>query len=208
MAIDDAYFSVPQYKAYAKKESSADDLQIADDALMATRWLEERCHQFFGKDDAVVNRVFRAKYSDLLDLDYEGNNPGIATTSGLVIKVDTDNDGSFADETAWATTDYDLEPLQAAQGPLVRPYNTIRVKRSSSNYFTPGYLVQVTAIWGWPAVPLIAKEVAMEWCAVWRGESIRTTARVNEMDQIETVSPYHIGQMNKLMAVCEARVSL
>lgn len=208
MAIDDAYATVPQYRAYVQMEDSSRDLIIADDLLMASRYIEERCKQFFNQDATVVNRVFRARYSDILYLDYEGNCPGIATTSGLVIKVDTDDDGSFSDETAWATTDYDLEPLQAAQGPLARPYTEIRVKRGGSNVFVPGYLVQVTAIWGWPAVPKIVKDVTMEWCAIWRGESIRTTARVNEMEGIETVSPYHIGQMNKLLAVCEGRVTL
>lgn len=208
MAIDDAYGSVPQYHSWIKAEDSSKDLQIADDLVMSSRWLEERCKQFFNKDDAVVNRVFRAKYSDLLDLDYEGNCPGIATTSGLVIKVDTDNDGSFADETAWDTTDYDLEPLQAALGPIARPYNTIRRKRSGSRSFVPGSLVQVTAVFGWPSVPLIVREVVLEWCAIWRGESIRTTTRVNDMSDVETVSPYHLGQMHKLIEVCTARVTL
>lgn len=208
MAISDAAASIPEYKAWVKIEDSSKDLIIADDLVMATRWWEEKVGQFFTKDAAAVARVFRAKYTDILYLTDEGLCPGIADTSGMTIKVDTDDDGSFSDETAWATTDYDLEPLQALLGPIQRPYDTIRVKNGGSQNFRPGVLVQVSALWGWPSVPTLVKQGVLEWCAIWRGESIRSTARVNEMNKIQDVSPFHLGMMNKLLSTYNSKVAL
>lgn len=205
MAVDDAYATVDEYKAEVRRAGADDDGVILRGLLMTTRWLEDRSGQFFNLDASVVDRLWRAKYPDLLELTYEGHCPGIGDTTGLVIKVDTDGDGSFADETAWAASDYELLPRQAALGPIAKPYDRIATRPGGAQSFRVGQLVQVTAKFGWPAVPVIAKEIVIEWLAVWRGESIRTTARVSELDEVETVSPYHLGQINRLISAVKKK---
>ncbi len=206
-AITDPLDTVANYKEWVHKTDSGDDNEIKTGLVMATQWWSAQAGQFFGVDAAVVPRLFKARYSDKLYLDYEGNCPGIATLTGLEVKVDTDNDGSFADETAWTiNVDFRVLPLQAAQGPLPKPWTEIEA--IGSKRFSTTALTQVTAKFGWPAVPQFVKDGVKEWLAVWRGESIRTTARVSDLDQVETVSPYHMGQINKLRDISRARVTL
>lgn len=204
-AITDPAVSVALYKQAIHVSNDDSDETIRRQLDFATEWLWDKCGQFFTKDASAVERIFRAKYSDRLDLDYEGNCPGIATTSGLIIKVDTDNDGSFADETAWASTDYELHPLQADKGPNPEPWNVIKTTPWGTKTFRPGGLVSVTAVFGHPSVPAIVKEVVIEWTAVWRMESPRATAQVNELDQIESVSPYHLGMLKRAIEACRTK---
>lgn len=209
MAIGSAYGTAAEYRSWTGLASSASDGDINRELLMTSRWLEEVKGAFFNKDAAVVERLFYARQSDILYLDYEGNCPGIATASGLIVKVDTDGDGSFADETAWTiNTDFRLLPLQADKGPIARPWDRIARLNGGSYSFIPGELVSVTAVFGWPAVPQIVKEVTLEWTAVWRGESDRAKGMRSELDGVESLSPYHLGQMKALLGVYNARVAL
>jgi hypothetical protein len=55
--------------------------------------------------------------------------------------------------TAWATTDWQAEPLNGRQGGRSVPYTTLR---SVGNYWFPESaeaLVRVTATWGWATTP-------------------------------------------------------
>lgn len=188
MAIGDAYATAQEYRATTGKGSSGDDAVITRQLLACSRFFERESGQFFNRDESAVARVFRARYPDVLDLTYEGNCPGIATTAGLSIKVDTDNDGSFADETAWGATDYELLPLQADKGPEARPWSRVHVPSWSTKSFRPGSLVEVTAVFGWPAVPSAVKDDVIELCSIWRAESPRSTGRMDELDQVVATS--------------------
>lgn len=204
MAITDAYVTGQEYRAVAEHSTTPDpglDLLIQPHLIACTRLFERETGQFFGRDDAPVARVFRAKWSDRLELTYEGNCPGIATIDSPnvpLIKVDTDGDGSFADETAWSVGDYELQPLQAAQGPEPQPWTSICIPRWSSKHFVPGNLVQVTAIFGWPAVPEAVKADIIELCRLWRRESPGATGRINELDQLVTESPLVRGLVYRM----------
>lgn len=74
------------------------------------------------------------------------------STTNLVIKTDDNDDGTY--ETTWASTDYRLEPLNGLIGGLSVPYYRIRAVNNrtfpTSNRRT---CLQVTAAWGWTAVP-------------------------------------------------------
>lgn len=204
-AITDSAVSVNDYKKDIGRPANDDDEAIRRDLAFATEWFWDKCAQFFTKDATAVERIFRAKWSDRLDLDYEGNCPGIATTSGFVIKVDTAGDGSFADETAWSVSDYILEPLQAARGPSPEPWNVVKTTSYGTRSFIPNGLVSVTAVWGHPSVPARVKEAVIEWTAVWRTESPRATTRVNALDEVESLSPYHLGMLKRAIESCRKK---
>src|SRR5690606_17375049 len=75
----------------------------------------------------------------------------ISTTSGLVVKTDDDDDGTF--ETTWTASDYQLEPLDG----ITDSRAVWKIRAVGDRVFPVSVkgraLVQVTAQWGWAAVP-------------------------------------------------------
>lgn len=204
MAIDDTYLSEVEYRDRVGTLTSGADLNIRSDLIAFSRIIEDESGQFFNKDDEPVARVFRAKWSDRLDLDYEGLCPGIADTTDMVLKVDTDGDGSFADEVAWTiNSDFLLEPLQALQGPRRKPYNT--AKTCGNKSFVPGALVQITALWGWYAVPEEVKALLEKCLRVWRLDGPEGTARVSEMGSVFSMSLDVKRQYDLVMRMCRTQ---
>lgn len=73
-------------------------------------------------------------------------------TTNLVVKTDDNDDGTF--ETTWAASDYQFEPLSGVVGGVTGwPYYVIRAVEGRG--FPSGRRagLQVTAAWGWTAVP-------------------------------------------------------
>lgn len=206
MAISDAYATPQEYRAITGNTDTSDDPLIQRHLVTCSRLFDRETGQFFGRDATAVSRIFNARWSDRLDLTYEGGCPGIATIDSPnvpIIKVDTDADGSFADETAWSGTDYRLEPLQAAQGPEARPWTVIRAigsKRFSG-------LVQVTAVFGWPSVPSAVRDDVIELCGIWRSENPRATGRMDELDQVVTTSPMALSLVKRIRDAYLAEVT-
>ena len=77
---------------------------------------------------------------------------GISTLTGLIVKIDTDYDGTF-ETTLTIDTDFILEPLNALTEVPAWPYTEIVLV---ANYAFPTGRragAQVTAKFGWPAIP-------------------------------------------------------
>jgi hypothetical protein len=78
----------------------------------------------------------------------------ISTVTGLIVKTDTADTGAF-DTTLTITTEFLVLPLNAADRVPVWPYTELRLVDVQSFPMSrsgrPG--VQVTAKFGWPAVP-------------------------------------------------------
>lgn len=125
-------------------------LNLAIDS--AEQLIDDLCGRSFTQDGSATARTYRAQpyYAVVGD---------ISTTTGLLVATDTAADGTF--DTAWATTDYQLEPLNnLAAG---RP---VTVMRAVGDYTFPVYgdgqvSLEVTARWGWPSVPDPIKQVAL-----------------------------------------------
>lgn len=188
MARFDAYLGVPEYRARIGKEDTGADLLIASDLLAISRLVEENLHVYFNRDAAAVARVFVGDGTQCLKLRGQLDNcPGIAAVTDLAVKVDEDNDGSFADESAWASTDYELHPLNWALGE--RPADSLYIPGwSAKGVFSSGLRVQVTAIWGYPAVPEVIKALTTMWTKIWRLEGPEGTGRINEMGAVVNMS--------------------
>jgi hypothetical protein len=192
MALSDAYSTAASYREALTKRDSGKDEDVDADLLAISRFLERKLHTFFNKDDAAVVRYFMPLQRAVRDGWAEAENPWrylrgnqylhvdpIASTVGLQIIVDTDRDNNYADETALATADYILYPRNALAGPEPKPYTEII--RSDNSVWLPGAEVKITAIWGWPAVPMVIQRVCNQLCGILRFESPRARA-ISEID--------------------------
>ena len=73
-------------------------------------------------------------------------------TTNLVVKTDPGDDGTFA--TTWDADDYQLEPLNGLDGDAYTPWWRIRaVGTRTFPCSNRRAALQVTAAWGWTAVP-------------------------------------------------------
>lgn len=81
------------------------------------------------------------------------------TKDGLVVKTDTTGNGTF--DTTWATNDYELEPLNGQAHGQDWPYTKIHAVRTRWFPHHPRASVEVTAKWGWAAVPAAVKQGAL-----------------------------------------------
>jgi len=114
--------------------------------------IDDLCGRSFTQDGSTSAKTFRAQ-------PYYAVTDDISTLTGLVVKTDTSGDGTF--DTTWASTDFQVEPLNNIADS--RPVWNLRAVGS---YTFPVYgdglaSLEVTARWGWPAVPSAIKQVAL-----------------------------------------------
>ncbi|MGW5578718.1 hypothetical protein [Micromonospora chokoriensis] len=144
MALGDSYAEVEEFKQNIKISSPALDAQIADSLALASREIEQRTSRQFNKVDTPSAKLYEIHNSSTLLVD------DFHTTDGLVITV--------GDRTL-TTADYVLEPFN---GPHGWPFYRIRARGS---FRFPTYygadLVEVTAAWGWAAVPVEIKQACL-----------------------------------------------
>ena len=154
MTTTNAYVSNAELKAICQISGSSDDIIIDLAINAASRLIDAYCGWRFWQDSTVVARVFEAHDPLELYLFDDPSGDGISTTTGLIVKLDEDGDGVF-ERTLTINTDFILEPRNAAARYPVWPYTEICM---TDTYFFPKLVndrpgVQVTAKWGWPAVP-------------------------------------------------------
>lgn len=179
--VQDSSFDVftgSDITAYASIEELRDELgnyestDQSDDAKMqrsidaASRMIDGWCGQRFWIDSTATARTFTPTDSRTLDLvndAVDGDGTGIATTTGLIVKLDTTDSGTYG-TTLTVDTDYLLRPSNAAVVSPAKPYTEVALTGvdylfSGSSYGRP--LVQITAKWGWPAVPADVKKACL-----------------------------------------------
>jgi len=184
MAIGDAYATAAQYKAQTGKTGSADDTPLGLALTAVSRVIDRACRRSrtgFNKDAAAVIREFNPDFSSAVL-------PVGDLVSVTAITVDTALAGTYA--TTVAETDYELLPLNAADGPEVRPYDEIGLLpwSASLKLWVPGQRVKVNAVWGWNAVPAAITTACIELTAILRLESPRGTNTINELNQVLSTS--------------------
>jgi hypothetical protein len=103
----------------------------------------------FWQDPSVVARVYEPDEADELCIP-----EGISTLTGLIVKVDYTGTGTYG-TTLTINTDFTVCPANALSDYPARPITELEIMWSSSNYFPTEMenTVQVTAKFGWPAVP-------------------------------------------------------
>jgi hypothetical protein len=151
MTISNGYATRNQVKA-ALRIGTADTL---DDDLIdncvgaASRLIDGYCNRRFWQTGTAEARVYQAEDSFYCSID------DIAGTA-LTLKTSSQSDGTF--DVTWKVSDYQLEPLNGNLDGLTWSYDKIRAVGDylfptvNANYGEQA-LVQVTAVFGWPAVP-------------------------------------------------------
>lgn len=150
-----AYATTAELKTRMSISQSTYDTMIADALESVSREIDAHCNRRFYVDDSVSARVY---YPDGF---CETRIDDFSTVTGLLVKTDTAGDATYA--TSWASTDYELSPLNGiVDGEAGWPYNRIK---AVGNYRFPMYALraplQVTAKWGWAAVPSPVKQAAL-----------------------------------------------
>lgn len=172
--------------------SSTNDA-IHDAALETwSRAVDGFCNDFFGQ--VTATRHFTAEWPDLLVV------PSLVSIASNGLKTDENWSGVYS--RTWDTSDYLLWPFNAATKVPARPYLEVRVDyRTSSNGWTfpLGPLgVELAAVWGWPAVPSVVKDVvlleAMHWLEQLQSPSGIVGNDAGEMEVTPALNP-----MSKLL---------
>jgi hypothetical protein len=175
LAVTDAYATAATYRALISKSDTGEDAEILTDLTAVSRYIERRVGRFFTVDAGNTERVYRA--TDL------SNEPKSLFIDDLVsvshIKVDTNDDGSFSGEDSWATTDYELYPLNAADGPEPQPYTRIFIPSWSTKNLWGQHRVEVQGKFGWPAIPAAIERATVHLTGILRLETPRATRQVN-----------------------------
>lgn len=153
MSITDGYCTLQELKDWKRLTSNTDDATLEAIITAVSRSIDSVTgHNFYTQASATA-RVYAASQTDLLEVHdfYE--------TASLVIKSDEDANGSY--ETTWASTDYQLEPLNGIA--LGRAVWRIRARAYGNRRFlvSSDALVQVTAKWGWVSVPQPVKQACL-----------------------------------------------
>jgi hypothetical protein len=146
MTITNGLCSLSDVKTAMSIYDSTDDGRIELAINTASRMIEAACNRRFYQDAGVSARTYVATTYGLVLTD------DISTTTGLIVKTDPGAMGTFTE--TWTSSDYQLEPLNATIDGQAWPYTQIRAIRSLTFPFDYGQaLVQVTARWGWTAIP-------------------------------------------------------
>ncbi len=145
------YVSLDEFKRWvrgAHPNVAVDDVEFGLALDSATQEIRGHCGRDFNRDTSASARSFHCTNPLVARVD------DFHTTTGLIVKTDDDDDGTF--ETTWTiTTDFVLEPTDGRVDGLDGfPYWRI-VAVGSRSFPTSGRRprLQVTAQWGWAAIP-------------------------------------------------------
>lgn len=151
------YCTIEDLKEELGVSDTGDDSKLTRSISAASRQIEGFTGwPRFWHDANPVAREFYADSPRTLYLLEDEVGDGIATATGLIVKVDSDGDGTF-EQTLTIGTDFLLLPRNAAQRTPAWPYTELAAALPSSSYYWPCGIgrpsVQITAKWGWPTVP-------------------------------------------------------
>jgi hypothetical protein len=161
MAVTNGYCTLAEVKSAARITDSTDDILLENCIEAASRRIDGYTGRFFYQKSATISfyltdtniigpisyNVYKLPISDLVSVS--------------AFKTDDDGDGIF--ETTWtANVDYRLEPLNVVL--QNRPYRSA-IAISGKTYPVvidppmPG--IQITGVFGWPAVPDDIREACL-----------------------------------------------
>lgn len=155
MALTNCYLTMDDIRGRAGIADHDDDPTLDPAINRACRAIDVYCGQFFYDAGSATARTYKPTAATVAQVD------PFNTTTGLVIKTDDNDDGTY--ETTWASTDYELDYFGGQMSNMLSaPYD--RIYAIGSYYFPKtGYrrrTLEVTARWGWTAVPSSVVEAA------------------------------------------------
>jgi hypothetical protein len=157
------YTSVEELKDRLSITDTASDLQLTMAVQAAAMAVESYTGRFFYQTTATRTYVPYSIYEQPI-------NDLVSVTS-----LATDNDGDGVFETAWVqNTDYELlvgpTEFNPTAGGEARPYTIVRaINAAGGGKFFPYTWpfsrldrIQITGVWGWPAVPFRVKQATLQ----------------------------------------------
>lgn len=152
MALGDNYITDDELIEYLGVTGTANDDLISAANAAASEWVTAYCARDFNKTTTASARVYVTDETGLLDVD------DFHTVTDLLVKADDDNSGSY--ETTWTIdTDFVLEPFNGIEGGRTGyPYRQIAAVDRVFPHPINRARIQVTAQWGWAAVPDSVKQ--------------------------------------------------
>lgn len=155
------YITRAQLKTYlGSSVVTADTDTLVDMAkTAASRAIDAYCDRRFYLDTTATARTYTPSRTDRIDVD------DIGSVAGLVVKTDAAGDGTY--ETTWAASDYQLLPVNAPyETPEAQPWTQVAaIGRYTFSLpyarYTRADRVQITALWGWPAVPALVTQACL-----------------------------------------------
>lgn len=148
MSVTNGYATLTEVKSALRLTDTVDDAALEVSIEAASRMLEGHCGRRFYADTTTSARTYVASNPYHLTVD------DFLTTTGLVVKTDTALDATWS--TTITAANVQSEPLNALRDGVGWAYTALSIVGSSASYFpcvSRQALVQVTAKWGWPAVP-------------------------------------------------------
>jgi hypothetical protein len=177
VTITNGYCTLNELKEILRILDTVDDELLEARINEASRVIDQHCNRRFYADSTASARLFTSIDGNTIFVD------DISSTTGLVVKSDSAGDGTYA--TTVAATDFQAEPLNA----IVKgdPITSIaaRLAGAFSMAAVPAGC-QVTAKWGWPAVPDPVHSACLILAGrlVKRGDSLLGVAGFGELGAI------------------------
>jgi len=157
LAVDPApptYASLQDLKTYLRITDTTDDALLQSALDSSSRQIEEQhCNRVFYPSTTATARTYypRDAYNVVVD--------DFWTTTGLIVAIDTADNGSYS-TVLTLTTDYIVKPTNPRVG---WPQNQIMSVNLSLPFLASRRpSVQVTAKWGWPAVPDLVRRACIQ----------------------------------------------
>jgi len=205
MTITNGYATLAEYKTYvvARGQASSISTDASDDAMIediieaVSRYIDRETGRHFYS--ASETRYYTSIESDTLYID------DLSTATGFLLYTDDDGDRTY--ENTWASTDYDLLPLNAETDGF--PFTMVETTPNGS-YTFPGTKkgVKITGTFGWAAVPddikivclMIAQNLYTKRSGQQSGGTVEVTA-AGVVIRPEDVPPFARTLLTRYMVI-------
>ena len=165
MSTDTRLATLEELKVWVRtatgNEHHDESLALALDAASAK--VQDHCDRLFVRDDTAVSPTANAR-TYRADSPYRLYVRDFYDTTGLTVKTDTTDDGTY--DTTWTvTTDFVVGPSDQRAG-----YPWYRIEAVGSRTFPCAgrrARVEVTALYGWDVVPDMVKNVTLDLAAFY-----------------------------------------
>lgn len=185
-AVTDAYATAATYRGIADKDDTSEDTEIDVDLLAVTRYLTRKLGQFFTKDAAVVARIYEGSGAPRLYLTSHEHVPGIATLTGLIVTADVA--ANYVPATVLTiNTHFWACPRDADKGAEARPWRYLELIPGNAllaNWPSRPSAAEITAVYGWPAVPKAIEIGTCHLTALLRLETPRSVVNRTDIGDI------------------------
>lgn len=164
------YVDKTDLKTYIGLSGSGQDTNIDNAINGASRLIDKICGRHFWQDDAVTEKYYTPINHYYVEVD------DISTTTGLIVQLDTTDDGAY-DKTITLDTDFVLKPFnpqvhKISSTTYYFPHTELNILTTRSDEtFDPTIIknIKITAKFGWSAVPeAISQATLIQATRLWK----------------------------------------